>query len=124
MTEIKIPEGELSSVLGHAILQSLSEDTKETMIRGALEYLLEKPPSTGYGARQASPLQEAFNNAIHRITNEMVYELVKEHPRSQEVRDQIDKLFDTWPDMTSFEMQGKLASAVIERAEEIKRDRY
>lgn len=117
MSEIKIPEGELSEVIGKAILDHLSETSRQDLIKEALKYLLTAPITGRYGEKSPSPLQVAFNDAVRRIAYEAVEQLVRESDKYQLVKDGVAKMLDAMPNVEAdYEMQQTVVNALVEYA--------
>jgi hypothetical protein len=47
----------------HAVLASLDEVKRDVLSKGAIQHLVTKPNSSGYGSR-ASPIEEAFQSCV------------------------------------------------------------
>jgi hypothetical protein len=83
-SEITIPAADMSAIVQRAILDSLSSDTKETMIATALAAIMDKPVSDTYDhhtrsyPKKDSMLETAFKNAMRVVVDEVARELVAE----------------------------------------------
>lgn len=75
VAEFKIPDAQLSDIVGMAIMQTLTADTRETLIKEAIRHLLAPKEGGGYGNR-TSPLQDAFNCAIRLRAEAVIMEQV------------------------------------------------
>lgn len=119
MTDIKIPEGELSAVIGHAIIEQLSAETRETLIAAALQHIMTAPAADRYGPKPKSPLQQAFNEAVVRITRETVETVVRESEQYTKIVDSIGQLLQGLPDpYEDNEFRNKVVSTIIDYATE------
>lgn len=124
---ITIPVGELQALVGKAILESLSADTRATILEEAIKYLITpRTKDDGYGRSTivaASPLQLAFNQAIERLSREVADELAAEcKPRlAIEMRtmlaDMPDSIADEW------DVQSKLFRVLVGKGAELADER-
>lgn len=63
--DIRIDEKLVREVVAGAIMNSLSQEQRNTLITNAVAYLLGPGEERGYGrGRSPSPIEQAFNNAI------------------------------------------------------------
>ncbi len=69
--EIKLDEKTIQGIVGEALLQSLTQENKEILIKGAISHLLSK---TGSNFNAPSVLQQAFNGAVRNIAEKMALE--------------------------------------------------
>jgi hypothetical protein len=82
--KIEIPEEQISDIFGAAILESLSQNVREDLIKGAIAYLLTAEKGRGYGAAK-SPMQEAFETALDRFADNFAVEYVAENLEVKEM---------------------------------------
>lgn len=76
---ITIPAGELSAIMQKAIVDSLSPETKNTMIQGAIAKLMEKPAVDNYSSKKGdSMLETAFIKALREVAHDVAKEVVEE----------------------------------------------
>jgi hypothetical protein len=123
LTEIKIPEGELAAVLGHAIVEKLSAESRETIITAALQFLMTKPAGDRYSYDRRTPLQVAFDEAVRRIANETVEQLVRESEHYQKIVGAIGTMLAGLPDpYVDNEFRNKMVSTIIEYGIDKKRE--
>lgn len=82
-TGITIPAGEMSAIVQKAILDSLSSETRETMIAAALELLMHKGEGeydyrTSKKVQLPSMMEVAFKDALRGVVAEVAREVVAE----------------------------------------------
>lgn len=64
--EIKMDPEMLKDVVSAAILKSLDDTKRDALIESAIKYLL-TPQGGGVYSKSESPLQRAFNTAVHQV---------------------------------------------------------
>lgn len=73
----------LNALVTEAMFRALDEKKREELIKGALATLI-TPKQGPYGSRVSStPIQDAFDYAIHSMAREMVITMIKT-PEAQE----------------------------------------
>lgn len=77
--EIKLDTDAAASIASAAILQSLSEENKQAMIQQALQYLMTPERDRGYGLSK-SPMQNAFDSALHQAAHKVVQDHIASLP--------------------------------------------
>lgn len=77
----------MREVIGAAVLKTLDENTRATVISTAITHLL-KPEKT-YNGITESPLQQAFNRAIENIAEKMAMEEIE---NNEEVKSKLRTL--------------------------------
>lgn len=92
--EIKLNDLNFQEVFTAAIMQSLDNDKKEELIKGALQYLMTK--GSGYNDKK-TPLQEAFEIALRSETINVAKEYLSNNAEIKEVlngiiRDAVTKI--------------------------------
>jgi hypothetical protein len=89
MAEIKIDDTAMKDIVAKAILDSVTDEQRDEILKAAVTNLITPPPSTGmYGGRkEPSPLQNAFDIAVRSVGQEVVNEMVK-----GELRDKIREM--------------------------------
>lgn len=100
--DLKIPEEQFRTIVSDALLKTISKDTRDTLIQGAIQHLM-TPPSgaTKYGPTPKSPLTEAFEHAVMKMTQELIRE---ELANNQSLRSSIKTLIsDTFDRMLDIE---------------------
>lgn len=68
---LKLSDDQLKGALSEAILSTLDQATREAIIRGAVNYIITKPQSGGYGSDQRSPIERAFHEAAYTVAREI-----------------------------------------------------
>lgn len=129
---ITIPTGELQVLVGKAIIDSLSEQTKETIFAAAIDHLIApRTRDNGYGRKEEtpSPLQIAFNQAVENLARDVAKELAAEiKPRlALEMRNLLaelpENLAGDW-DLYSKLFGVLIGEAADQAAEKARRDLY
>jgi len=108
--EIKIELGDLDleATLAAAIMHKLDDVKKDQLIETALEYIL-SPGRHG----EKSPLDEAFQMAVRKMTHEVVGKYISEDDRIKDViRDAFDKVLDV--EEHRDKLVGNVADSLIE----------
>lgn len=104
----------MDKLVTEAILNKLTEEDKNILIKGALKYLITKPESTGYGGRKRdSPLELAFNRAV----SDIAYKVAEEHlaegtDARQQLRDVITKGYEKWLEQDKIELCQRIANQI------------
>lgn len=86
-----LPVDSIKHLVAEGILAQLSGEQKEAIITEALTFLLKPVREHGlYGARERSPLQNAFEMATLKVANDIARELIEENPEiRQRIKDTI-----------------------------------
>ena len=74
MANLNLPDDQMREIVSAAILQTVTAENRDALITAAISSLL-KPNSSGFGAKE-SPLQAAFNSAIHQKAKQIVTEML------------------------------------------------
>ena len=78
-TAISIPTDAMHDIVAKAVLDSISADQREVLIKAALDFLITPPKKENYhAATPPSPLQQAFHNAVAESAREIVRQVVKD----------------------------------------------
>ncbi|WP_109527180.1 MULTISPECIES: hypothetical protein [Nocardia] len=118
---ITIPPEDLNQALGKAILETLTEDARNTIITDAIAYL-NAPNSRGYGGDKTTPLQDAFREGVRRLTDTLIEDVLKESERYQQVRSEIAGLIAQFPPVSSDpELKGKIVTLILDHVQEAQR---
>lgn len=72
---LNIPEEQMKEFVSEAILRTIDDKTRDTLIAEAMRYLLTKESNRGYGTGR-SPLQEAFDYALINVARELVRDML------------------------------------------------
>jgi uncharacterized protein YtpQ (UPF0354 family) len=112
--KIEIPEEQISDMFGAAILESLSQEVREDLIKGAIAYLLTAEKGRGYGAAK-SPMQEAFETALDRFAGKFAVEYVAENPEVKAM------IVDALPNLTNapYDRKEKVIEAIAKALAEV-----
>ncbi len=104
--DIKIDEKLVRDVVSSAIMNSLSQDQRNTLITNAVAFLIAPPAQTGYGgSRQPSPLESAFNDAMRHQASKVASEMLENNSEVKEklhglIAEAMQKLFTDNRDAT------------------------
>lgn len=83
MTDITVDSNVLSTLVAKSLLESIEPEQKELMVEQALKYLITKPNSS-YAS--TSPLQDAFNSAVHQTSFSVVRDILQEEEFEEAIR--------------------------------------
>ena len=95
--KIEIDESKLKGLVSEAVMKFLDEETRNTLIMGAIQYLLTPENKSGYGRDPTSPLEDAYRGAVGRCATIVAREIVDgEYKEKVEgvVRDALKKVFE------------------------------
>lgn len=83
------PNDALNALVLTAMMQALSQQSRDELIRKALETLIKPKGEPQYGRPPpTSPLQDAFDYAVYQVAREIVGEMVQ----GEEIRTKIREL--------------------------------
>lgn len=121
MTDIKLNDEQLRTIIAKAVLDSLTPERREALISTAVKNLLDKPISGRYD--QKSNLQTAFDDATREVARKLATEMVSSDPI---IKEKIKALFvDAWTKFTNDENYSKLVEKVSHALEKgLTGDRY
>ena len=88
MSTITLDEKIAAEVASAAVMNLLSQESREKMIQEAIKSLLEPPADRG-GYSRKSPIQEAFYAAVRGQAEKVVFDFVE---KSEELRAKITSL--------------------------------
>lgn len=74
MSEIKIPDDQMQQIVSAAILSTVTEENRETLIKQAIASLL--APSTSSYDMGKSQLQSAFSRAVQQKAGSIINEMI------------------------------------------------
>lgn len=74
--DIKLDPETLKDVVSAAILKSLDDTKRDALIESAIKYLLTPQGGSAYNKAE-SPLQMAFNNAVHGVAIQIAKETLE-----------------------------------------------
>lgn len=81
MTDIKLDPSAVQDLIHGAILNAISTDARDALIESALKHLM--TPQRSYAGQQATPLAEAFTQAVRSAAQKVVMESVRDDERVQ-----------------------------------------
>lgn len=84
MAILNLDDASLRALAAEAILQGISQDQRERLIKAALESLLERKSDGYYGREQTTPIQAAFNAAMRDIARETAEDMLENDPAVKE----------------------------------------
>ena len=90
--KVELTPEHLESIFSIAILNALDDETKNTLIQGAITYLTQ-PVKVNYGNQQKlSPLELAFRSALDASARKHIEQYLQEHEEfDKKVREIIDE---------------------------------
>lgn len=119
---LSIPEDELNVILGKAILDTLTPDTRDKIITTAIAQL-NKLPEGRYGSDRRTPLQVAFENGVERLTNSLIEDVLKESEHYQRIKTEVAAMIAAFPAVESDpELKAKIVTLVLEHVQEAQRE--
>ena len=65
--DIKLNVDQVKDIVSEAVLRSLDQDTRNTLIQGAIKSLLEPVGKDTMYSKAKSPLQQAFEQAVYSV---------------------------------------------------------
>jgi len=77
---VKVDGEQLEEVLHAAVLQSLSGQAQEALVKYVVDYLCRKPTGSGYGPQSVSPLLSAVLSAAQRVADKIITERLEKDP--------------------------------------------
>ena len=111
--DLQIPPDEMSKLISGAILQMLTPEKREDMIKEALASLFDKQKSTsGFGNDRPSKLQEAFNGAAYEVARAVFKEELEKPEHRAKLAEIVTKAF--YAAMVDESLVGRLTSVVAE----------
>jgi len=121
--KIDLDQNMLQDVVSAAIMQSLDETKRNTMIQGAIKHLL-NPEQGSYGRRE-SPIEQAFRLAIHSVAERVARDMLENDQRVSDgikmlLSEALDNLLVTNRDKTVEKLADAIAAGMAYRD----RDRY
>jgi hypothetical protein len=78
--DLNISDAQLDKLIAESIMQKLTPETREQLLVSAIDKLL-RPESPYGGAPKASPLQQAFANAVQNIARDIAHEKLSNDER-------------------------------------------
>lgn len=124
MVTIDLKDEEFNSILTKAILDSLSDETKNRIIGDAVKYINEPVVTSSWSDpnKGKTVLQVAFQNAVDMLINKIVLEVLQD-TMYENVKEKVADLLVSFPDVaTDPALQVKVASTMMEYMREKSRD--
>lgn len=84
--QIKLTDEQLKGAVSEAVVAAISQQDRQTLLREAVQYLLEKDPN---GYDKLSPIQRAFRGAIDSAARDACKKAVEDN---QELQAEIAKM--------------------------------
>lgn len=72
MPAIEIDSTLLGEMIGASVMNSITQDQRDMLVKAAVVYLLTPEKSPGEYVAKASPLQKAFNNSVYNLARVQV----------------------------------------------------
>lgn len=126
--QINFDNETMATIVTKAILEGISDEARDSIIQQAVRSILVAVEVNSYTREKKTPLQTAFENAVHTNVNNVVRELVE---NSAEIREKIDtslgKLLSEYADTLRDEYDGiksKVNEVLIEYLAERKSRGY
>jgi hypothetical protein len=111
MSSLNLSDDALREVVYKAILDTISADQRDTLLKAALAHLMSPGERDGFGGHRPSPLQTAFNDAVSRYAREAAYERLQ---NDAEWKAQIDALLGDVLKAFAGERRGKAVEALAD----------
>ena len=89
---VELPKEQFGELIGAAVMQSITQESRDTLIKAAIQNLLAKPDPSGYGEK-LSPLQKAFNSAVYTCAVEIVRQKI-EAELSDKIKDVVSEALE------------------------------
>jgi hypothetical protein len=91
--ELKIPEDQMRSLVAGAVMQTLTSESRENLIKTAIMEHLLKPSGkrrNSWDPPPQTPLQQAFNNAVYKVAQDVCEEMLK---KDDTLKKQVESLY-------------------------------
>ena len=95
--KLDIPEDQFGALVGAAVMQIVTQENRDALIKEAIAHLLAPSEVHSYGARKRSPLQAAFDFAVQERAREFISQTLDEKLKEQVkavVEEALMKAFD------------------------------
>ncbi len=113
--DLRLNDEQLQSVLSTAILEFITPENRDAMIKEAVAYLLKTPPKEPFSNRTPDPpLQEAFKRAVSNAANKIAQELLEKPEYRAQVEDVMVAAFKITFVVLKEETVRKVAAAFVE----------
>jgi hypothetical protein len=82
--KIDFPQEKLEALVEGWVMQQLTTEQRDNILAQAIKFLMTPPPASQYDRTpQPSPLQAAFNTAIHQSVHKIAREMIEESEQVQ-----------------------------------------
>ncbi len=88
---LNIDSDALGLMIGGAVMDQITPEQRDLLIKTAITHLLNPEPSYSGNAGTASPLQKAFNRAVEQFATKYATEQLADH---QEFQKQVRQMFE------------------------------
>lgn len=75
---IQINPDDVKALVSEAILKTLDDEKRATLIKDAIAHLLTPPTGGGYGYDKTTPLQSAFRVAVEHTARRLCLEMLEQ----------------------------------------------
>lgn len=76
--QLDLKDDQLKAIIGEAILRSIDEKSRDTLIKSAIEHLIApQQPHNGYGNKRPSILEEAFQRQVSYVADQLIREILE-----------------------------------------------
>lgn len=110
---IPLPPDALQTIVAGAVLNAITGEHRDTIIKAALQYLLTPKEAPGYYGRRSSPLEDAFNLALSSAATRICLDHIE---RSEEIKTKVRELAQAAFEKAFSEPEGlvrKMADALV-----------
>ena len=112
MANLSINPDEVSALVTKAILDAMTQEAREKLIKDAIVYLM-TPERAAYGQTSLSPIEGIFRAAVHSVAREVVTDIVQNDPSIREkIREIGGKVFERA--LSSEEKLNQMATTLVE----------
>lgn len=110
---IDLPEELVKKVASEAILNAITEDQRQTLIRDAVAYLL-TPEDRGYGRRE-SPITLAFHDGVRSVAIRVAMDMFeKDETIKTKIRELLNEALEKVMNANRDKTVERLANAITE----------
>lgn len=111
--KLELSDEQIQSAVSAAILQGISQENRDVLIKSAIEHLITPPNKESYQTSPSpSPLQAAFNHAVSDIARNMCHEeLKKDSAVKEKIREIIAKAVEKMT-LNEEKIAAELANAI------------
>lgn len=113
MSALQINDDALKAIVTKAILDTISAEQRDILLKSALEHLMAPGDPSSFGKRAPSPLERAFQSGVERYAYRLIEERLENDPAWKAAIDGL--LTEAWAKFVGekrTEMAEKLSSAL------------